>query len=208
MPALLALIPYFAAPPRRLQSSSQICCWMQFDFLCSWGTSPAYDCRVIPAALCTPLCCTCSCLSGDDMSSSHMWASCRTCSRCNPIYSWAQICCRGQHSCMFRLSTTPLRPWYPSWPSRFPPCSPLQEKLLMMRCFLCSASSTWWRWGSPATVLGWRLLCLYSPLQLRLASSAGLPCHFPCIAQQVLHGSLDFPKTHFLWHQWLLRPQS
>jgi len=209
MPALLALFTYSAALPWQPQSSSRIYCWMQCDSLCSWGSSPAYDHRVIPASLCTPPRCTCGRLSGDDQSSSHMWVCCCTCSRCDPIHSGAHICCQGPRSCTLRLGTTLPPPWCPSWPSPLPVCSPSQQKQLMTQQFLRSASSPWWCGGSPATILGWGLSRPRSLLQIHFASSAGLVCLLPCTVREVLHGSSALPKTHFLLrHQRLICEQS
>jgi len=208
MPVQLALSSYSAVPPWRLRSSSRICCWTQCDCLCSWGTSPAYDRRVIPASPCTPPRCTCGRLSGGDLSSSHLWACCRICSRCDPIHSRAHIYCQGPHSFMFRLGTTLPPPWCPSWPCPVPPCSPLRQRPPMTRRFLCSTSSPLWCGGSAATGLGYGSLCLRSPLRIPLASSADLLCLFPCTAREVLHGSLAFPRSRSLRHSRLLCRQS
>jgi len=146
MPAQLALFPYSDPPPWRLQSSSRICCQTKWDFLCCWGTFPASDHSVIPASPCTRPRCTCGHLSSDDLSSSHMWACCRTWSQCDPIHSQAHMVCQGPGWCMFRLGT-PLPPHRcHSSPSPLPPCYAVQQKQLMMRRFLCSAASplVWW----------------------------------------------------------------
>jgi len=37
----------------------------------------------------------------NSLSSSHIWASCRTCSRCGPIRSIAHTCCQVLRSCTF-----------------------------------------------------------------------------------------------------------
>jgi len=170
---------------------------MQCDFVCSCGTSPAYDRRGIPASPCTPPRCCCARSSGDDLPSSHMWACCRTDSRCDPIHSRAHIRCRQPHLWIFWLSTTLPLPWWRSWPCPLVPCSPLQQKQLMMRRFLHSGSSPWWHGGSPPTVHGWGLLRLHSSIQIPLASSAGLPYLFPCIVRGVLYRPLAFLETHF-----------
>jgi len=180
------------------------CCWKQFDSPCSEGISLACGRRVIPALLYTPLHCICSRFAREGLSSSCIWARCGTWLRCGLIHSRAHTCSQGRRLWTPQLGTALPPPWCPSWLTSVPPCFPLLQKQPMMGRFLHSASSPRCCGGSPAIILGWGLLCPYSPPQIRLASSAGLLCLFPCTVREILHGSLAFPKTDFLRHQRLL----
>lgn len=152
---------------------------MRCSFLCSLGTSPVCDCRVILASPCTPPHWNCTLLFSNNLNFCHIWSCHHSCSQCDCIHSRVHIDCQSPGWCIFQLYTTVLPCWCLSWQQPVPSCSPLQQRLPMIQRNIHSTISTQWSWGSPDTILGWETLRLGSTLQIPLTSTAALLCLFP-----------------------------